>query len=214
MNLKSNIYTFLRYTNVINNLIGQKNVDIHHFKPMNNAYKTYVLFLSMILSIIFIIIIHVQQLLLVLKYFHVFSLNLAYALMNISMLLIFVVTQFESLLYGFRHSIVIFSLLIEIDHEIEFDKSKQNEGIEKSIIVTYIVYALVKFLNIYSNKAGNWFYLFLYHACSTNVDLHFIRFVLEVNFLTRSFEVLNQQLTINIPNTMFDIGDGILIRIW
>lgn len=207
---QSNIYKFVLYMNRINAIFGMKimNDDLQT-ASWNKIYGTIIL--SIILILMFLstpINVSIFK-----ENYHLLSLTVTYALCQISVILAILMIHIESLIFAFNYSRDIFNMLLQIDRKLDFEKTKQNQGIKTTIILSYVTYVLMKSIHIYFNLCWSLLHTMPYQLCCIIWDLQAIRFVLEVNFIARRFEVFNQNLTMYTKVEVEKL-DGILIRIW
>lgn len=214
---KSNIYDFVRYSNKINYVLGVKTLNIKNeqFRKTNNSYKIYgwVLTFSLFIWTASTFEKNVRR---YRERTPSLSLISTYVLSQVTLLLLLLVVQVNNIIFGSRNTRMMLSLLLKTDMKIQFEKTRQNKYIKISVILTYLVYFIIKFIQFYINFSRTVINQFPYQCGCILADIHTIKFILETNLVARRFEVLNYRLKMLMKfglNT-YDEGDSILIRFW
>lgn len=220
MDPKDNLCAFLTFTNQIYTFVGLKKIAIGDGPVLVTIGYIYKIFASILTICLSSLLIHHTSFNIgVYAGFRSFCLILIYALSQYSALVTYFIASFKNITIDLKTTKNLYSLLLEIDTNIEYKKTSQNKSQELFMVLVYVLYGVLRFCQIYANQlVWSRFFSWTYNASCILIDLQLIRFIFEINVVARRFEVLNCRLKSYLKNNCneknYDVRDGALSKLW
>lgn len=215
--MEDNIFTFTKISNIAFYIVGLQRIKIKNKKiaDVSTAYKVFAFIFFLLLNIWLF-----YAALCTFTFLRTLSLSLAitFLLSQVSMSIII----FTHSIYcvGFESDVYreMYCTLLEIEKIINFTSTKQNESLKKSVTIIMLLWLIVKIFHCLLNYYTYHLQLAPYNICLCIFDFQMVRFMFEVNFIARRFEVFNYHLSrfyiTENDKENFNVRDGLLVRFW
>lgn len=217
MKVESNIIVFVKYTNIIFNIVGLKRIETrrNELQVVGKRYKMYstVLLLSVIFWYIYFAIINIRKI-----YKFNFSVAITFLVNQISIVITLWIILIYNAAFNIKKTLKIYRILIDIYEIIEFP-SERNKSIKRTITIFFLTWITF--------RIAQWTISSLiwpkHNTIASNIsifiiDFSLVRFIFEINIIARRFEYLNRYLIhkheIENDLQIFYVQDSIITRFW
>lgn len=214
----NSIIVFMTFSNKILQIMGLKRIQIHNkrFADMKIHYIIYKVVL--LLTILILLFMNTCQFELTMG-FGWFCIIFAYSLAHLTISINLSICMLRDTVLGTKMIKGIYSKLSTIDSFINFPSFEHNRNARKMIAFIYSIYLILKMTHLlYNINVWEEYSQWDYFAACVIVDCDMIRFSLELNAVSRQFELLNNNLKffdrLKCKFVKCNELDGVLVRIW